>query len=51
MWYGEPETFPAPFPGPQSSCEAMCPPQVSTAVELVAVKVMERVWVVFPIMG
>lgn len=30
MWYGEPETALAELPTPQSSAEAMWPPQVST---------------------
>src|SRR5215475_3024224 len=57
MWYGEPGMLAAPRPGPQSSCAAMCPPQTSTgfatglgteAVRAV-VKLMERVWTVFPV--
>ena len=39
MWYGEPEIEPALLPAPQSICEAMCPPQASSTVEFVAVKV------------
>jgi hypothetical protein len=39
MWYGEPEIALALLPAPQSICEAMCPPQASRTVGLVAVKV------------
>ncbi len=39
MWYGEPEIEPALLPTPQSICEAMWPPQASSTVEFVAVKV------------